>query len=279
MYINLLRVTLILSTIPIQTKISISKMPKKVSSFFTKSKEEIVHQEFNAIQNVDITNIYGTISVESWKQPCVMIEQRKKGHAEFLKSCSLKIKVEDHTIYGITEIKNNCKGTFNIRILVPENVSLKLKTNHGTIIIKNHNGPMDLTSNYGNITVINGNNTTIAQTIQGSITVQKKSIKNDHCLNLQSEHGNITLMVPQELEADLEAHTNYGKILSELFITLHNQTIQLNEQTFKYMKHHVHGWIGQPNCNENLPTILLKADYGIISILPYSNKKLKNERK
>ena len=52
MYINLLRVTLILSTIPIQTKISISKVPTKVSSFFTKNKEEIIHQEFNSIKNI-----------------------------------------------------------------------------------------------------------------------------------------------------------------------------------------------------------------------------------
>ncbi len=275
MYINLLRVTLILSTIPIQTKNSISKMPTKVSSFFSKSKEEIVHQEFNNVKNIELTNLYGNVSVESWKQPCIMIEQRKKGHAEFLKNCYLKANIEDHTVHAKTEIKNNCKGTFNIRILLPENISLKLKTNNGTITIKNHNGPIDLTTNYGNISVVNGNNTTIVQTVQGNITVQKKSIKNDHCLNLQSEHGNITLMIPQELEADLEAHTNYGKITSELFVTLHNQTVQLNEQTFKDMKHHVHGRIGQPNCNENLPTILLKADYGAISILPYSNKKLK----
>lgn len=275
MYINLLRVTLILSTIPIQTKISISKMSTKASSFFSKSKEEVIHQEFNNIKNVELTNIYGNITVESWKQPCVMIEQRKKGHAEFLKSCSLKTTVEDHTVHAKAEFASTNKGIFNIRILLPENISLKLKTNHGTITVKNHNGPMDLTTNYGNITVINGNNTTIAQTVQGNITVQKKSIKNDHCLNLQSEHGNITLMIPQELEADLEAHTNYGKITSELFVTLHSQTIQLNEQTFKDMKHHVHGWVGQPSCNENLPTILLKADYGAISILPYSNKKLK----
>lgn len=275
MYTNLLRVTLILSTIPIQTKISIPKVPTKVSKFFTKSKEEITHQEFNNVTNVELTNIYGNISVESWKQPCIMIEQRRKGNAEFMKSSSLKTHVDGQTLNAQTEIKNSCRGTFNVRILLPENVSLKLKTNNGTICIKGHNGPVDLVTNYGNITIINGNNTAIAQTVQGNITVQKKALKKCHCLNLQSDHGNITLMVPQELESELEAHTIYGKISSDLFVTLQSQTIQLNEQTFKDMKHHIQGWIGQSNCQENPATILMKANYGTISILPYTNKKLK----
>ncbi len=275
MYINLLRVTLILSTIPIQTKISISKIPTKVSTFFSKNKEETIHQEFNNIKNVELTNIYGNISVENWKQPCIMIEQRKKGNHDFLENCYLKTNIEDHTIHAITEIKKSCKGTFNIRILVPEDISVKLKTNHGSINVKNHNGPMDVTTNYGPISIVNGNNTVIAQTIQGNILVQRKSMKNGHCLNLQSEHGNITLMIPQELESEIEMHTNYGKIISDLFITLYSQTVQLNEQTFKDIRHHIRGIIGQPSSHENPTTILLKADYGMISILPYSNKKIK----
>jgi len=275
MYINLLRVTLILSTIPIQTKISISKVPTKVSNFFTKSKEEIIHQEFNSIKNIELTNIYGNISVESWKQPCIMVEQRKKGNAEFMKNSKFKTHIDEHTLHAQTEIKNSCRGAFNIRILLPENVSLKLKTNNGSIAIKAHNGPIDLVSNQGNITIVNGNNTVIAHTVQGNITVQRKTIKQDHCLNLQSDHGAVTLMIPQELEAEIEAHTNHGKIMSDIFITLQSQTVQLNEQTFKNMKNHIQGWIGQSSCKENPATILMKSNDGIISILPYSNKKLK----
>ncbi|MBI2344937.1 DUF4097 family beta strand repeat protein [Candidatus Dependentiae bacterium] len=275
MHFNLLRITLILSTIPIQTKISTLKIPTKISNFFSKSKEKIFHNEFTHISNIELTNLYGNISVETWKQPCIMIEQRKNGTVEFMKNSNMITNVDGQTLTAHSHIQNNYRGNFNIRILLPEHISLKLKTGHGCITINGHNGPIDLVTNHGNISIINGNNTVIAQTMHGAIMVQRKVIKDDHCLNLQSDYGNITLMIPQELESELEAHTVNGKIISDLFVTLQSQTVQLNEQTFKNMRQHVQGWIGQYQCKENSPTILMKTHNGIISILPYSNKKFK----
>lgn len=268
-----IRLTLILITIPIHTKISIPKVPTRVSSIFSRSKEEITHHEFNNVQKLELSTVHGNISIETWKQPCVLIELRKKGTAHFLAQATLQHQQKDHTLYASTRLKDqNITGTMNIHVLVPDHLPLKLTTTKGNITIKAHNGALDLTTQWGNITITQGTNTVLAKTVQGNIKLQRNKMKPGHALNLQADHGNITLSVPQELEADLEAHTDHGKINSELFISLHQRTIQLNEQTFKAMKHHVHGWIGQPQDTDNPVTILLTTQYGFINILPYKKK-------
>lgn len=274
MHTNFIRLILILITIPIHTKISIPKVPTRVSSMFSRSKEEITHHEFNDVQKLELTSLHGNISIETWKQPCVLIELRKKGSGAFLQQATIQHHQQDHTLYATTKIKDPAvTGTIHIHILVPEHLPLKLTTEKGNISIKSHNGPLDLTTQWGNITVMQGTNTVLAKTVQGNIVIQRNKMKAGHALNLQADHGNITLCVPQEFEADLEAHTDHGKIHSDLFISLHARTIQLNEETFKQMKHHVHGWIGQPQEIENPITILLGTKYGMINITHCSNKK------
>jgi len=275
MRINFIKLACIFFTIPLETKNSISKTKNSISSFFKRNTQEIVHQEFNDLKKLDLSNLYGNISIETWKQNCVMIELHKKGSSEFCKKSILKHTVKNHALTAEIEIPVDIKGQLNTRILIPENFPVKLNSDAGIISIKGTTGALDLTTESGDIIIILGNNTILAQTNKGNITVQRKTIKTHNCLNLNSVHGNITLMIPQDLEADLEAHNKYGKILSDLFITLHSKTVQLNEETFKDMKHHIHGWIGQPSEEENPATILLNSDFGIITITGYSNKSLK----
>jgi len=271
MYNFLINLLLISFTIPIHTKISIPKLPTKVSDFFSRSKEEITHHEFNDVEKLDLTNIHGDISVETWKQHCVLIEVRKKGSAHFLEQSGIDAQCKNHTLLANTKIKDaTATGTIKIHILVPENLPLKLTTIHGIVSVQNHNGPLDLSTEWGAINVEEGNNTVLAKTIQGNITIKRKQMKHGHALNAQTSHGNITIMVPQDFGADMEAHTTAGKITSDIFISLHSQTILLNDETFKQMKFHVRGWVGHPQNTDNPTTILLTTDYGMINIIPYS---------
>lgn len=270
MYIFFINLLLISFTIPIHTKISIPKLPTKVSDFFNRNKEEITHHEFNNIEKMDLTNIYGDISVETWKQHCVLVEVRKKGSTHFLEQTRIESQCKNQTLSIQTKIQDTTTGTIKIHILVPEHLPLKLTTQQGNISIQAHNGPLDLSTDWGAINIEEGSNTVLAKTIQGNIAIKRKHMKQGHALNVQTCHGNITLMVPQDFGADMEAHTTCGKISSELFISLQPQTIQLNDETFKQMKYHVRGWIGQPQDEENPITILLNTEYGMMNIIPYS---------
>ena len=263
-------------TIPIQTKISTTNISSKVSSFFTRSKEEIVHQEFNNITCLEISSAHADINIESWNQKCVLVELKKKGIPAYLQNISLKSIKDDTTLQISTLVQDEkISGTATVRILVPKDTAIKVSTTHGTITIKKVSGPLELHSDRGAISIIQGSNTVIAKTVHANILIQRKKMKSDNALNISSQHGNITLAVPQDINADLQSNTQTGKIISDLFVTLHPQTLQLNEETFKNMRHHVHGMIGQPMAHIDPATILLSTESGTIKIVSYDqvNKK------
>lgn len=268
---------LISFTIPIETKISIPKIPSTVSTFFCRNKEEICHKEFNDIKTLEILCEHGPVFVETWKQPCVLLELRKKGSTEFLESSHIHCLVKDHTLQATTKITNSAlSGSISLHVLVPKDLPVKITTTNGAITVKKVCGALDLSTIRGAINILYGTNTVIAKTVHGHITVTRKSIQNDHALNLYSEHGSITLSVPQNINAELEAHSQYGKIFSDLFVTLLPQSILLNDETFKKMRFHVHGFIGQLAHHDNSPTILLSSDFGTIKITTYeANSKKK----
>src|SRR5690606_15459678 len=110
MRINFIKISLILFTIPIVTKNSTSSF----SSFFKKHKEEVIHQEFNDLKKLEITNLHGDISVETWKQSCVMIELHKKGSADFFKNSKLKHTLKNHTLVAQTQVEERHNGRINI---------------------------------------------------------------------------------------------------------------------------------------------------------------------
>lgn len=267
---------LLFITIPIQAKISTTKISNKISSFFSKSKEETIHQEFNNVTRLEIFSNHAAINIECWKQNCVLVELKKKGNAAFLETIQLKTLKKDGTLQISTDMQDETiSGTATIRILVPKNIAIHAQTISKSIIIKKVSGPLEIASDYGDVSIIQGSNTVIAKTQHSNILIQRKKMKSDHTLNISSLSGNITLAVPQNINADLQAHTTSGKIISDLFVTLHPQTIQLHEETFKNMHHHVHGMIGQPILHVEPATILLSTESGNIKIYGYDhiNKK------
>lgn len=269
---------LCLFTIPIQTKISTSNITTKVSSFFNRRKEEISHQEFNNVARLEIVCHHGPVIIESWKQPCVLLELKKRGNAQFIEQSKLICPKRDQNLSVSVDLpEGSPSGSLSLHVLVPKDLPIKITTTDGSITLKNISGAVDLHTNRGAINVTEGSNTVIAKTMHGNISVQRKKMQPDTALNLYSQHGNITLYVPQDINAQLEAHSLHGKIYSDLFVTLHAQTVLLHEETFKNMRHHVAGWIGQQMQNANPATMLLSADFGVIQINGYD--AVKNKKK
>lgn len=274
MHYKFLSLLLISFTIPIQSKISIPKLPEKLSHLLSKSKEESSHHEFNNVEKLDITAQHATIHLETWNQPCVMIELRKKGSPQYIDSITLTHKTQDHTTSVIIhDDHKTSKGRCSVHILTPNNIPFKINTQKGSIYVNDHNACLELQTEYGDISIHQGTNTIIAHTDHGTILVNRKKLQPNHALNLSTDKGDIVLQVPQDFGADMQAHAQHGKISSKLFISLHAQTTQLNDEFFTNMKHHVYGWIGQSQEEKDCATVLLCTQQGSISINPYSNKK------
>lgn len=255
-------------TIPIEPKISIPKLPSRVSSLFSRAQEKTDYQEFNNIKKLEFSSEHGNIVVDTWKQPCVLIEMKKKGFDQFLKTTLLKCTVKNGTLQALIAADENVKkGTISVHIFVPENIITKLSTIHDAITIKNVSGVTELSSQTGAINITGGTHTVIAKTTTGNITVSRKKILSDHVLNIQSESGDITIAVPQEINCELQAHSESGKITSDLLVTLCPEAMQLSNETFKKLQHHVYGFIGQRIDENNPSTILLSSESGSIKIL------------
>ncbi|MCX5923866.1 MAG: DUF4097 family beta strand repeat-containing protein [Candidatus Dependentiae bacterium] len=261
-------------TIPIETKISIPKLPSRISSFFSRNKEEIIHKEFNHIKKLELLCEHGDVSIKTWKQQCVLVELRKQGSDLFIQSAALQCNVKDNILQvSTTKSDASLSGTMTLQILVPETLPVKIATTEKDITIKNLSGAINAQTTYGAISIFEGTNTVIAKTTQGNIFVQRLSMQPEHSLNLHSDHGNITVSVPQDLNCDVQAQSLHGKIQSDLFITLRPPIMLLNDETFKQLKHNIHGIIGQPRQNQEIATMLLSSEFGVVKITAYDLKK------
>lgn len=275
-FIKHVTLLLFVLTIPIQTKNSISNISSnisnKVRSLFKANTEEVTYQECKNIMQLEITSDHGPIVIDTWQQSCVFVELKKKGNDLFLKNTELKTTKDNHNLQVSTHLKENAgSGSLSLRILVPKDLPIKVTTTDKTITINNVSGPLELYSADGEIWVHQGDNTVIAKTVRGNIVIQRKNIKPNHALNVSSQHGNITLAVPQDINAQLEAHSQHGKIYSDLFVTMQPQTIILDEEAFKNMRRHVQAIIGQQIQNNDPATVLLTTDFGTIKICGHDN--------
>ncbi|HSW75872.1 MAG TPA: DUF4097 family beta strand repeat-containing protein [Candidatus Saccharimonadales bacterium] len=273
-YQKVLNLLLLSFTIPIETKISIPKLPSTISSFFSRNKEEIIHKEFNHIKKLELLCEHGNVSIKTWKQPCVLVELLKNGSQLFLQNVTLQCTVKDDILQVSTIMQDDSlSGTVKFEILVPETLPIKVATTQNDIIINDLSGAIDAQTTSGTITILQGTNTVLAKTTNGNIIVQRQTMLPQHALNLYSEDGDITVAIPQSMNCDIQAQTTHGKIQSDLFITLRPPAMLINDETLNELKHTIHGYIGQVRLNEDITTMLLRSEFGTVKIIPYNSQK------
>lgn len=261
---------LIMLTIPINTKISIPKFSNRISTFFSKNQEEIVQQEFNNIDTLELFCDYGNITIHSWQQKGCLVEIKKEGNCQQVSTTDVSIEHQNNFLQIQTNCpqkKQQCPTHFNV--IVPEQTSIKVATKSGNIFIKNASGETYAHSQSGNIKIIDGANDLLAKSVSGNITVQREHIETQHTATIETSSGTITLQVPQYIGCNLNACSKYGKILSNLFITLAPQTIKLNEETYKQQRHCIKGSILKQAADFPQGLINLTTTSGMIKICSY----------
>jgi len=277
---KLISLLLISFTIPIETKISIPKLPSSVSSFFSRSKEEIVYQEFSNVIELEVLCDHGNVFIETWTQPFVFVELKKQGSKEFLNNAGMKCLKKDPILQVKTTLKEDAaSGTMTLRIFVPETLPVKINASEGDISIKGLSGNIDAQTIDNTITITEGNGSVVAHTTTGDILVQRKNMSTESCLNAQSEQGNITIAIPQDMRAEIQAKSPTGKIYSDLFVTVHPHTILLNDEEFKKLRKNVHCSIGQSMTSKSESLMILYSEQGTIKITHYESKKRKSNLK
>lgn len=239
-----------------------------LSLWWKGKEEEVISHEHTLTPHahISIENIYGDITISTWKQSKVMLEATKIGSEASVKNTKIDLTYTKNGL-SIKTVNLNpneiCKIAFSI--IVPSDAVLdSVKTDAGNIVIKNVITPLALTSNYGDITVQEAQHSVNVYTKNGSITISTlPTLTADNRIVAFTEKGTITLQVPEESNAHVCATTLRGHVSSEQPITLDPRTIKISTKTLAQLKRDVQGSLGDGKG----PNVKLHTNKGNIKLV------------
>jgi hypothetical protein len=120
---------------------------------------------------------------------------------------------------GVYEMKgskghNDVAVRFVVRL--PAGVALDASTVNGRVTANDVAGTLAIETVNGSVAVSDAGGPVTASTVNGSITAAVAAASGAHELDLKTVNGSITVRVPLDLDARLEASTVNGKVHSEL---------------------------------------------------------------
>ena len=132
--------------------------------------------------------------------------------------------------------------------------------------MKGITGDIDISLEEGSIEITDSEKTVNAKTGLGDIIVHQKKFDDPYSIFLQSHRGNITLHLPSETKATLQAKTHTGSILSDHLVTLAPLSLKLNKDEWERLKKNIEGTLG--GLKGGAP-ITLEATKGTIRLKEY----------
>jgi len=249
---------------------------KKIGTFFNKpAHEHSIHKEFcvkpNAI--VSIENKYGNIYIKKeWTQNSIAVAATKKIATKDANDDVTIIEESNEQSLNIKTVatKPKSKSSMDLTIIIPRNITLNLITANGNITLNDgisgdittstQNGNITLhnphanvkaeTYNKGNITITDSKKNVIAKSNKGAIKVQCKELHADNKIWVKTNSGAVTLDLPEQINAELQAKTNKGTLTCDAPVTIKSYTTALNKQSWNRFKREVDGIIGTNNIGD-----------------------------
>ncbi len=248
-----------------------------------------------------VNNPYGSIKIKTdWAQDTISIKAEKKAPEEKLKA--LEVQTESTpdtiTIKAVCAQEDTSHSTVKYTLMVPKQMIVQLHTTGGAIKVNQFDGPLSATSETGSIKICHVNNrvqATVhehgsitldhingpihAKTACGTITINhaKDSINalapsgaidvsaacipttGSLCLTCSDD---ITLRMPESINAHLRAQADHGTVISDHAVTLTTKTTKLNSKAWDCWRKNIEGTIGSGEA-----TIALQSDQGSINVL------------
>ena len=136
-------------------------------------------------------------------------------------------KIDQNSLDIEAEVNGNnvtltCKTTgktVDFDIKIPENFSLKLKSlDNGNVDVINVKGEIEIENGNGNISLENVSGSAILSSIYGNINAVFREIKPDSPMIFTSFEGDITITLPESINAKLKIKSDKGEILTDFDI-------------------------------------------------------------
>lgn len=235
------------------------------------------------VTKVTIHNKAGNISIKTdQNQPAVLLKAVKKAlEEEQLAHHTIAQKVVGQEMFIDIDKEATTSGSVDLNLIIPATVAVSVSTDNGSIFFKESRNPITACTGNGSIEIRNAHSTVEATTQQkGSIAIYKpydhvkantqhgniiikdacstivanttygniqlfaKEVPSTSLIKLSSVAGSVSVHLPPETNADIQASTEHGTIFSDHFITLKPQTTQLNRYTWKRLQRHIDGTLG-----------------------------------
>lgn len=241
----------------------ISDASSSVASYF-KKEAHVSSKEYaiGAHVPVTLTNHQGTIKVTTWNKPSLMVEATKYGSEEDLKHSSFAVTVKDDLVTIATA--HNTTSTapaIDYTIIIPRTSPLTIRADSGNISVYESNANVDVQTLDGSIKIEQATKSIRAHAPHGEVIIEQQDLHRDGSIFVEAGR-NISLIIPENANATLQAKAPSGKINSDIYITLDPITTKLDKDTHKRLLHSIKGSMGAGG----IP-VTLETTHGSINIL------------
>ena len=172
-------------------------------------------EDLQASGDVELASDFGNVSFENGSAGTLSITT-KNGAVE----------VSSVDVEGALTVQDDFG---NINLVNVEASSYDTQTNSGSITIDGAQGPVKAETGFGNITVKNAENATLdLNTQSGGIDFEGSLGEGPHTIH--SDFGEIEVSIPADSALNVKLQTDFGKIISEIPITLTGDMDQAQQQ-------------------------------------------------
>lgn len=207
---------------------------------------------------VSVSNVNGSITVESWDKNEVKLEAVKTADSrESLGSVKINIDSKPDYLKVETEYdqwKNRSEGMWKnrklevqYRLWVPRTAVLdEIETVNGSINVSNMTNLTKISTVNGEVRAMNLRGTTSIDTVNGTVNAEFENLQNVTNISLSAVNGTTNLVIPSDAEATIKAETVNGAI---------NNDFGLPIRKGKYVGRDMYGRIGNGNVKINLEAV------------------------
>ena len=172
---------------------------------------------------------------------------------------------EDDNVVTINNEAWSRKTDFDIK--VPKNFSLRLETvNDGHIHVEGVNGEMEVSNVNGDITLKDVSGSATTDTTNGEVKVNFNSVHSGSDMAFSSFNGNVEVVFPSSLKANVKAKSDMGDIYSDfdMAISKKEPQVEKSDSSTGY-KVKIEQWV-RGTINGGGPEMLFKTFNGDILI-------------
>lgn len=183
---------------------------------------------FSPTGKIDVGNVNGSITIETWDQPQIKLEVEKIADSkDRLAEIKINIDAKPESFSVDVEYPNwknkdkrswekNSKMEVNFKLIVPKTAILdEIHTVNGSVSISNSANITKASAVNGSVKALNLSGTADLSTVNGSVVADFDRISSGSVISLSTVNGTAKLILPSDIDATIRAESLNGHISND----------------------------------------------------------------